>query len=256
MAPIVKTIEEVIDNLTAIVDHSLETKDRIGYFAALYRQVTLAVQQNIADKKFDDGDRMSRFDAAFGTRYCVAVDRWQKSGEPSHCWKTAFELLGSKDTVIVQHLMLGINAHINLDLAIAAVEVAPGESIMALKDDFFLINDILVSVLAKVQGAVDTVSPFMRMLDFLGGRSDEHLLDFNIRTARLHAWENALVLAKQPPEEQQLTVDRLDSVATLMANLVAKPRFPFQIAVKTIARTEQRDVPTVIERLNHALDGE
>ncbi len=64
-----------------------------GYFPALYRQVTLTVKQGIASGSFDDGPRMDRFDAFQGTR--------------------------SGQLIILQDLLVGINAHINLDLGVA-----------------------------------------------------------------------------------------------------------------------------------------
>ena len=45
--------------------------------------------------------------------------------------------------VILQHLLLGINAHINLDLGIAAVETSPGNQLAPLKNDFDMINKLL-----------------------------------------------------------------------------------------------------------------
>ena len=47
-------------------DRAIERKDRVGYFAALYRQVTVEVRSAIHSGLFDDGPRMDRFDTLFG----------------------------------------------------------------------------------------------------------------------------------------------------------------------------------------------
>lgn len=52
------TIDDVIHQLTAIVERSRETTSRQGYFAALYRRVTIAVKEGIAAGRFQDGPRM------------------------------------------------------------------------------------------------------------------------------------------------------------------------------------------------------
>jgi hypothetical protein len=254
MTPIVTNIDAVITNLSEIVEHSIETRSRLGYFAALYRQVTMAVERAIANNEFDDGERMSRFDAAFGTRYLVAVEEWRKTGKPSKCWQAAFNLLTDDHTVIVQHLLLGINAHINLDLAVAAVEVAPGDKLPALRNDFMLINKILVDVLDKVQSAVDDTSPLMWMLDHFGGRTDERILNFDVVTARQQAWDHAVLLAKQTEGQRQQTIGLLDSHATVVADRVAAPGGLLHHVIELIAHSEDHDIPAVIKLLDNSLD--
>jgi len=61
--------------LERVVDESITTRSRIGYFAALYRQVTVAVRDAIHAGEFDDGPRMDAFDTAFGNRYLDALAR-------------------------------------------------------------------------------------------------------------------------------------------------------------------------------------
>lgn len=62
---------------------------------------------------FDDGVRMDRFDTFFGNRYFDAYDAWRRDRSGPRCWREAFGLLDDADTIIVQHLILGVNAHIN-----------------------------------------------------------------------------------------------------------------------------------------------
>lgn len=119
----------VLAALRTVVDEAAGTGSRIGYFAALYRQVTLAVAQAIADGVFDDGARLSRLDAAFGNRYLHALHACQATPDGAaapECWRLAFAAAGAPGPVLVQHLVLGVNAHINLDLAVAAAQTCPG----------------------------------------------------------------------------------------------------------------------------------
>jgi hypothetical protein len=245
-------IDGVIDNLTEIVNGALHDGDRIGYFASLYRQVTVAIRAAIQTNEFDDGERMNRFDTAFGNRYFDALDAWRHDQKGPRCWRETFRLLGESDTIIVQHLLLGVNAHINLDLAVAAANTSPGDSIQSLERDFFLVNDILVSILAQIQDALDHLSPFMSLLDEFGGRSDERILDFSIRTARREAWQNALLLARQPDAQRAETIDRLDTRTALLAVLLARPGGLNRSVVELIRARENRDVRQVISHLDQA----
>ncbi|MEU1513778.1 DUF5995 family protein [Streptomyces sp. NPDC005811] len=248
-----ENIDEVVDGLAGIVREARRAGDRIGYFAALYRQVTVEVRTGIHAGLFEDGARMDRFDTLFGNRYFDAYDAWRRDRSGPRCWRRTFGLLTDADTVIVQHLLLGVNAHINLDLAVAAARTAPGEDIHALRHDFLLINDILGRVVLAVQDSVDDLSPFLSLLDQVGARTDERILDFSVRRSREEAWHNAVLLAGQDAAEQAATIERLDVRAAVLARLIARPGGLVRPALELIRRTESDDVSAVIQHLDRAM---
>ena len=98
----------------------------MGYFPALYRKVTVEVKRGIEERVFDDGPRMERLDVVFAKRYLDAFDAYMEGGAPTRAWVLAFETTGQWWPIVLQHLLLGMNAHINLDLGIAAARVSPG----------------------------------------------------------------------------------------------------------------------------------
>ena len=57
------TIDDVIAQLDAVIDRSVSDESRLGYFAALYRQVTLAVKHGIHTGFFADPARMEQLDS-------------------------------------------------------------------------------------------------------------------------------------------------------------------------------------------------
>jgi hypothetical protein len=248
-----QNIDEVVDGLAGIVREAARAGDRIGYFAALYRQVTVEVRTAIHSGLFDDGERMDRFDTAFGNRYFDAHDAWRRDRRGPRCWREAFGLLDDAGTVIIQHLLLGVNAHINLDLAVAAARTSPGGAIHELRRDFLLINDILGRVVLAVQHSVGALSPLLSLLDRVGARTDERILDFSIRQSREEAWYNAVLLAGQSQEEREATIDRLDVRAAVLARLVARPSGLVRPALELIRSTESDDIPAVITHLDHAM---
>ncbi|WP_033284377.1 DUF5995 family protein [Streptomyces sp. NRRL F-525] len=249
-----QNIDEVVDGLAGIVREATDAGDRVGYFAALYRQVTVEIRKAIHAGQFEDGPRMDRFDTLFGNRYFEAHDAWQRDRSGPRCWRETFGLLSDADTVIVQHLILGVNAHINLDLAVAAARTSPGEDIHALQHDFLLINDILAGVVLVLEDSVGAVSPLLSLLDKVGGRTDEEILDFSVVQSRQEAWYNAVLLAGQTEAEREATIDRLDVRAAVLARLIARPGLLVRPALELIRGTESGDVPAVIAHLDGAME--
>ena len=122
-----KTIDEVLARLEQIISDSIGNKSRAGYFAALYYKVTASVKEGIEKGRFDDGPRMEQLDVNFANRYLEAYDQWKNKQPVSGPWKTAFDTEARRQPLVLQHLLLGMNVHINLDLGIAASETMAGK---------------------------------------------------------------------------------------------------------------------------------
>jgi hypothetical protein len=185
------TINEVLERLNAIISESERTDSRAGFFAALYYKVTYSVQQGILTNQFEDGARMEQLDVTFANRYLAAYDQW-KAGQPmSGSWKVAFDTVAKRQPLVLQHLFLGMNAHINLDLGIAAVETMQGKDFAALSNDFNNINSVISSLTNQVIRELDRVSPLLSLLGFHATRNNSILIQFSIDSARDGAWRFA-----------------------------------------------------------------
>lgn len=183
------SIDEVLSLLDGITADAEKYGKRVGYFACLYRKVTQKVKEGIAKGIFQDGLRMERLDVAFANRFFEALDGWQTPGQrPSDSWKTAFEAAERRRPLILQHLMLGINAHINLDLGIAAVEVMKGQDLDGIHEDFNTINEVIGSLTYEVFHEIDRMSPLMSFLGFHANRRNTFLVQFSVGNARDGAW--------------------------------------------------------------------
>ena len=97
-----ETIDEVVERLTEIVDWSRSEKSRLGYFAALYRKVTVTVQEGIKDGLFDDGDRMERSDVIFANRYLDAFEAHRVGKPTSDSWAYAFRAADQWWPIVLQ----------------------------------------------------------------------------------------------------------------------------------------------------------
>jgi len=228
--------------------------DRRGWFTAMYRQTTRAVRARLVAGGFDDPERMERFVERFAARYLDPLHHWREGRPVPRSWRVAFG--AGPDEVILQHLLLGMNAHVNLDLAVVAAETCPGREIMSLHDDFMRVNDILGALLPKVRACIGRFSPLLDVIDRVGGGEDDEVLNFSIRVARNEAWSQALVLAStgEPSRRAQL-IDSLDRGVAVLGKVVASPGGLLQRAVDLVAATESDDVVAVMDALGRvALD--
>ncbi len=246
------TIDDVITRLTDITVQARRTSSRLGYFPALYRTVTIEVKQGIAQGRFEDGPRLERLDVLFASRYLAAFDAFQR-GEPlSRSWRVAFDGAGRWRPIILQHLAAGINAHINLDLGIAAAEVAPGAALASLRRDFDEINVILGALIDDVQSALGSVSPWIRFLAMAGGMADDAVVGFNLKAKRLFAWEVAQKLAPLTPEDRVHAVEKLDLAVSLLGRVLHYPPLLTSAGLLVIRGRETIDPARVIDMLTRA----
>jgi hypothetical protein len=86
---------------------------------------------------------MEQLDIIFASRYFEAWDCYINHQNCSRAWQAVFKATEDSNLIVLQHLLLGINTHINLDLAIAAADCCPGDTIYDLQTDFIKINDII-----------------------------------------------------------------------------------------------------------------
>lgn len=245
-------LEVTIGHLDDIVGRFRSSANPLGYFAAMYRQTTSAVGRDIAAGEFEDGDRMGRMIANFAGRYFDAMDP-VLSGTGSldgltRSWRVAVEAAQAGDRLILQHLVLGINAHVNLDLAIAAAETA-GPEISSFEADFARINDILARLTDAVQGAVGRFSPLLDIVWRISDEPDDVLLGFSFRVAREEAWRRAVMLALIPPWARPPVIDSSDRAVALLGRLVGRPQGLGAAAVALVRHTESTDVAAVIDAL-------
>jgi hypothetical protein len=245
-----QTIDEVITQLSEIIDRSRRESSRLGYFAALYREVTISVKQGILNGRFDDGARMERLDVNFANRYLEAYEFHRKGEVPTDSWQVSFEAAAHWRPLILQHLLLGINAHINLDLGIAAVETSPGDQLASLKHDFDLINRLLAELVQPVQDKIGEVSPWIGFLDRIDSSADDAIINFSLDRARASAWNFAVRLNSLGGNERIAAVKQRDQEIAALGRLVYKPPgVLLNLGLLAIRLREGADVARVMDAL-------
>ena len=214
------SIDDIIHSLDDIIADAKRLNNPVGYFAALYRQVTITIRDKIAQGYFEDNERMERLDIIFANRYLEAYAAHKNNQMPTQSWAIAFNAAKKRKGIILQHLLLGINAHINLDLGIAAAETVGDGKLMDLKNDFMAINQILTDLVDSMQKRLAKASPLLGLLDAFASTVDEDLINFSMGVARDGAWAFAEKIYLAPKKERQrLVAERDFRIAVLADNL-------------------------------------
>ena len=240
--------DEVLERLTGIVDRRAAEQDRLGYFTAMYLAVTETVRERAAAGRFEDAARMEQFVASFALRYLRAHDAWRAGEVCPRSWRAAFDATRKRRPVILQHLLLGINAHINLDLGVTASEFAEDGSVQAVRADFDAINDVLAELVDGTQQAVGTVSPWLDLADRIGGRGDESIIHFSLVVARRQAWSTTTRLAAMPESKRAAEIAAVDRATGGVAYVVEHPGLAAS-ALLLLVRARERAAPADVMAL-------
>jgi hypothetical protein len=247
--PIARDIDEAVVHLDDIIADCRGRECRMGYFAALYRRVTVEVKGRMQKGQFHDSERMEALDTTFANRYLEAYHQHRRGQTPTRAWAYAFAAADDPEPVMLQHLLLGMNAHISLDLGIAASAITrrfPGDGF---RDDFDAINYVLTDMVDEIQDEVSQSSGILQFLDDLGGRLDEKLFGYGLAHARGIAWRRAEALMEAPEEAHAALIDEYDRAVERTARRIHRP-VPLTAHFLTCLRSaEQASIPDLIDRL-------
>ena len=212
--------------------------DPARFFLATYLRTTLAVADELARGGFRDPAWVERWDVAFAGLYLDAVDDTQAGRRPPEPWAVAFGASDRDDLPPLRHVLLGMNAHINFDLAqsLLAVISEPEFDDPGLLADRHADHEHIDQVLVARVGAEDTE------LEALSGprsRTDRLLQPLNrlatrrfLRESRAKVWANARLLDTARRAGPHAYADRLADLERLAAARVAELMAPGQVVLK------------------------
>ena len=244
-----RTYESTAGALERIVERCSTSGDRAGYFAAMYLAVTRTVMQRAAAGSFEDPPRMERFITTFAARYLDAHDAWRERRPTTEAWKVAFDATRSRRPIILQHLLLGMNAHINLDLGVCASEIAEPGMIDAVRADFDAVNDVLADLVDGCQNALGEVSPWLGLVDRIGGSGDEAVIRFSLVAARRQAWKVAVRLSSLSGAARDEAIADVDADAASVGRRVRHPGVAASALLLLVRVRERAEPADVMRRL-------
>ncbi len=243
------TLNEVITCLDTIIRNCNQQYSRMGYFACLYRKMTVAIKDAISSGVFEDGARMEKLDVFFANRYLDAYRQYVSGQKPTASWQTAFDAAATDKLTVLQHLLLGINAHINLDLGIAAAKVSTPETIGQLTNDFNKVNEVIGTLFGDVQTSLSKIAFPMYFIKKINPEKTGAVLRFSISKARQTAWANALLLSEIGTAGEQQVIDTTDQIVYSVAQGIQSPGKLMGMLLRWIRWTESKDIRKNIQLL-------
>jgi hypothetical protein len=150
--------------------------------------------------------------------------------------------------VILQHLLLGMNAHIDLDLGVIASTLGDGGKLDAVRADFDAINGVLAELVGGCEQALAEVSPWIGLADRIGGSGDETMIRFSLVVARRQAWSVATRLAALSGTARDAEIGAVDRATAGVAHVVEHPGVPAS-ALLLLIRSRERAAPRDVMRL-------
>jgi hypothetical protein len=243
------TIDGVVRVLDEIIDDCLRKRSRLGYFAALYRRVTVGVRRRVENGTYVDGARMERLDVRFAQRYIDAYFQQRRGQRPTEAWAYTFAAGRDDRPIVLQHLLLGMNAHINLDLPIASAQILDRHDPTGFETDFHAVNDLLGALIDEIQDEIATAGLWMKVVDVLGGPVDEALCSLFLTRARSSAWQRAVTLHNRAPDARPKVIRQFDENTRRIARHIYAPNSAISGLRSHLRSVESDDVCAVIEAM-------
>jgi len=226
--------QPVLTRMTALVDRWEAAHDRRAIFLGCYRLMTRNMLDAIAAGRFQDDVWVSNLLHHFAAYYFDALaDYDQRRADTPAVWQLAFDATRDEDVTTLQHLLLGVNAHINFDLVFTLVDQLSPEWAELTDEhrerrhaDHTLVNQIIGETVDAVQDQViDRHSPWYDFVDKLLGPIDEWLTSRLISHWREEVWENAICyLELATPEEREALRQRIERQAMQLGTDMLKIR--------------------------------
>jgi hypothetical protein len=203
--------------------------DRRAIFAEAYGTMTANMEQAVGGSAFTDPVWVARLLERFADYYFGAVHSYEHgSGGCPQVWAEAFRYCDERDLHPLQHLFLGVNAHINYDLPLALVDVLDDWPLLApdRRDaryrDYEAVNRVIGGTIDAVQAdVVAERSPMLGWADAVLGRVDEWLFSHLIGDWRDDVWDRAVRLLESDETTRPALLVAIDDRAQRIARLVA-----------------------------------
>jgi hypothetical protein len=204
-----ETVEGTERRLADLLETFDVLEDPRGSFLTVYSAVTVAVGERVDRGEFEDPDWVSDYLVTFANLYREAVRDFEAGDLESLAdpWQIAFEAAERDDCHVLQHVALGINAHINYDLALALDRVGIDPDRAEKQVDHEAVTEVLRRLVDPNQEALaEKYDPGIGALDESLGRLDERFSILTIDECRDSAWRTAVALESSLPVRRRFAM--------------------------------------------------
>lgn len=229
-------IQRGIDALFVKQSVSLATRAPLAAFHHLYISITSEIERGVRWKQFDDTDFMTILDVNFASLYFEALRNWispsvrgaAATGPVPTAWQLLFDVSLTSRVTALRGASLGVNAHINHDLAYAVARSWGSEPIplssCPREDDFQRINNIFKRQIPILRRQMTAESPHLIKLDQEIGPIDDWLEWFVVKLTRSNAWDDARALKSRINVWRHAKEQEIDRDSTRFARLILHRR--------------------------------
>ena len=196
-----KNHRPAIEHLVALVQQWEDAGDHRAIFLGCYTLMTRNMLAALDAGRFRDSRWVRALLEHFADYYFAALDAYE-AGDPAApvVWQQTHAAAAAGETLAIQNLLLGVNAHVNYDLVFAVVDLLAPEwaglaepEREARYEDFCLVNRIIAETVDQVQDQVlERYSPAMELVDKVLGPLDEWIAAYMITRWRDEVWANAV----------------------------------------------------------------
>jgi uncharacterized protein DUF5995 len=222
-----RTLDDVVAGLAALELQFQQRHDRRAVFLTLYGVVSAQMREHVARRAFLDNDWVHAYAVAFANLYREALASYEarEIDRVPKAWRLAFDLAIAGTGLVLQDMLLGVNAHVNNDLPLALSTISIDPDRESRYRDHTAVNAVLGSVTERAtQRIAAAYAPGLTQLDDCAGQIDEMLSGFSLDIARESAWEGAVALANARNAFERALVSRLTATrATALARVLLAP---------------------------------
>ena len=235
-------IDALVDVMTGQLEQLRERRDPRRFFHATYLRTTEAVRAELSAGGFDDPAWVERWDVAFARFYLDALQADLSGGSVPRPWEVAFSAADDRAMPPLQHVLLGMNAHINYDLPQAILAVITDAdfgdaSLMARREaDHRHIDHVLATLVDRRDGLPDAPPSRLTVRDRMLAPANRLATKRFLTEARAKVWANSRVLAGARRRDPVGYTQRLAELERLSAARVADLTRPGSVLLRLAAR--------------------
>ena len=239
-----KDVDEAIPCMRKALDYFHARNDYRAVFLRAYYIITLEVHAAVHElgdyeqQVFFDPGWVKLLTGKFASLYFQSLTTDERPAESEKAWKLAHKMAVEKSSTVLQDLILGINAHINYDLAYGNAlnlkEHGDHSEHLLLsrrKFDHDQINNLLVRSAPRIQEVLtrDYGGGILLLSQFFGSW-DEHLAELGLKYYRERVWGDAVsFLCARDDRETGLVHDKLNWESFKVAKFVTRRAFWQQV---------------------------
>lgn len=230
---------ETQKKLSNLVQKWQSQRDRRVIFAHTYYLMTGNMLSALHEGQFHDRVWVTRLLDKFAEYYFKALEKFEHlpfTAPP--IWRVAFQVAENENSYVAQHLLLGVNAHINYDLVSTLIEVmkdewktlSPAQKRQRYEDHTH-VNRIIETTFDETQQLVIArYSPTLDKLSQVSFNLDNLVISSLIRSWREQAWIHAIDYLEAGNRDRRLAVlQETEYIALRRADMIMLKQGPIKM---------------------------